>query len=97
MPDQENNANEVPHWFSDMCVLELLLPHKIIRMFCPKRPLPRNMLSLAHIGLIGSFGTLLSGWLVVVVHGLYLTRHLFFYYFHLFFTKKVKIFELFLL
>ena len=32
-----------------------------------KRPfLPQNMLSWAHIGLAGSFGALLVGWLVVV-------------------------------
>ena len=35
------------------------------------------MLSLALIGLAGSFGALLVGCLVVVVHGLYLARHLF--------------------
>ena len=35
------------------------------------------MLSWAHIGLAGSFGALLVGWLVVVVRGLYLARHLF--------------------
>ena len=38
-----------------------------------KRPfLPQNMLSWAHMGLVGSFGALLVGWLVVVVRGLYL-------------------------
>ena len=43
-----------------------------------KQPfLPQNMLSLAHIGLAGSFGVLVVVWLVVVVRGLYLTRHLF--------------------
>ena len=31
--DQKNNANEVPKWFSDMGVPELLLPPDIIRMF----------------------------------------------------------------
>ena len=35
------------------------------------------MLSWAHIGLAGSFGALLVGWLVVVARGLYLARHLF--------------------
>ena len=35
------------------------------------------MLSLAHIGLAGLFGALWVGWLVVVVRGLYLARHLF--------------------
>ena len=35
------------------------------------------MLSWAHIGLAGSFGALLVGWLVVVTRGLYLARHLF--------------------
>ena len=38
--------------------------------------LPQNMLSWAHIGLAGSFGALLVCWLVVVVRGLYLSRHL---------------------
>ena len=38
------------------------------------------MLSLAHIGLAGSSGALLVGWLVVVVRGLYLARHLLTYY-----------------
>ena len=32
---------------------------------------------LAHIGLAGLFGALWVGWLVVVVRGLYLARHLF--------------------
>ena len=36
-----------------------------------------NMLSWAHISLAGSFGALLVGWLVVVVRGLYIARHLF--------------------
>ena len=35
------------------------------------------MLSLAHIDLAGSFGALLVDYLVVVVRGLYLARHLF--------------------
>ena len=35
------------------------------------------MLSWGHIGLAGSFGALLVGWLVVVARGLYLARHLF--------------------
>ena len=30
------NANEVPQWFSDIWVPELLLPPNIIRMFGPK-------------------------------------------------------------
>ena len=77
MPDQQNSANEVPKWFSDIWVPELLLPPKMIIMFGPKRPfLPQNMLSLAHKGHAGSFGALLAGWLVVVVRGLHLARHL---------------------
>ena len=36
MPDQENNANEVRRWFSDMWVPELLLLPKMIRMLGPK-------------------------------------------------------------
>ena len=35
------------------------------------------MFSWADIGLAGSFGALLAGWLVVVARGLYLARHLF--------------------
>ena len=43
---QKNNVNEVPMWFTDMWVPEILLPLKIITMFGPKRPfLPKNMLS----------------------------------------------------
>ena len=43
-----------------------------------KRPfLPQNMFSWADIGLAGSFGALLAGWLVVVARGLCLARHLF--------------------
>ena len=34
------------------------------------------MLSWAHIGLAGSFGVLLVGWLVVVARGLYLAGYL---------------------
>ena len=67
----------MPQWFSDLWVPELLLPPNIIRMFGPKTPIfSKNMLSWAHIGLAGSFGALLVGWLVVVVRGLYLARHL---------------------
>ena len=53
-------------------VPELFLPPKIIRPF-----FTQNMLSWAYIGLAGSFGVLLVGWLVVVARGLYLARHLF--------------------
>ena len=78
MPDRWNNANKVLQWFSDMCVPQFWLPHKIIRTFGPKRPfLSRNMLSWAHTGLAVSFGALFVGWLVVVVHRLYLARYLF--------------------
>ena len=60
-----------------MCVSELLLPLKIIRILAQKRPfLPQIMLSLAHIDLASSFGALLVGWLMVVARGLYLARHL---------------------
>ena len=62
MPDQENIANEVTKWFSDVWAPELLLPPEIIRMFGPKTAfLSQNMLSWAHIGLAGSFGALLVG------------------------------------
>ena len=54
-----------------ICVPELLLPHKIIRMFGPKTAiLPQNMLSSVHKGLAGSDNALLVGWLVVVARGL---------------------------
>ena len=36
MPDQKNNANEVPRWFSDVKAPKLLLPLRKIRMFSPK-------------------------------------------------------------
>ena len=69
-----------------MWVPKLLLSRVKIRTFAQIGPnlarkrqfLPQNMLSWAHIGLAGSFDTLLVGWLVVVVRGLYLTRHLFY-------------------
>ena len=52
----------MPQWFSDKWVPELLLHPKMTRMFGQKQPfLPQNMLSLAHIGLAGSFGALLVG------------------------------------
>ena len=53
MPDQNNNANEVPRWFSDLWVPEFFLP--------PEKIFAQKMLSLAHIGLAGSFGALLVG------------------------------------
>ena len=59
MPNQINNANKVLQWFSDMCEPNLLLPHKIIRMF----ELKTAIFSWAQIGLAGSFGALLVGWL----------------------------------
>ena len=62
MPDQKNNANEVPRWFSDMWVPELLLPPKIIRMFSPKTAIsPPIMHTYVQISLAGSFGVLLVG------------------------------------
>ena len=64
-------------WLSDMWVPELLLPPKIIGSLAQKRLfLPKNLLSWAHIGLAGSFGAQYVGWLIVVVCGLYLARHL---------------------
>ena len=36
IPDQKNNANEVPRVFFYMLVPELLLPPKIIKMYGPK-------------------------------------------------------------
>ena len=46
-----NNGNEVPSWFSEIWVPELLLPLKIIRMFGPKTAnfAPCIMHSCAHI------------------------------------------------
>ena len=59
-PTKKNNMNEVPRWFSDMKIAELLLPLKIIRMFGLQMAiLPPNRLSWAHRGLDGSFGALL--------------------------------------
>ena len=74
----KNNANEVPRWFSDMWVSKLLLPPKIIRIFGPKTAifLPPNMLLGAHIGLPGSFGTLLVGWQLVGCSSVYLLTYL---------------------
>ena len=56
-------------------------------MFGPKRPLPRNMLLLAHIGLTGSFGNP-AVWLVGGCGARTVSRKTAFYCFHLFFTKK---------
>ena len=36
MPDQNNNANEVPRWFSDLLVPEFFLPPEKNGHFCPK-------------------------------------------------------------
>ena len=36
MPNQKNNANEVPRWFSDRLVPKYLLSPKIIGMFGPR-------------------------------------------------------------
>ena len=66
-----------PGGFSVMSVPKLLLHPVKLRIFGPKTAiLPQNVFSWAHIGLAGSFGALLVGWLVVVVRGLYLARHL---------------------
>ena len=35
-PTKKKQCEEVPQWFSDIWVPELLLPSNIIRMFCPK-------------------------------------------------------------
>ena len=56
----------------------LLPPPQKIGFLAQKRPnLAQNILSWAHIGLAGSFGALLVGWLVVVARGLYLARLIF--------------------
>ena len=68
-----------------MWVPELLLPPVKNMNFGPKTA--QNMLSLAHIGLTGSFGALLVGWLVVVACGLYLARRLFTLYIFIFELK----------
>ena len=48
---------------------------KILEILAQKRPnFAQNMLSWTHIGLAGSFGALLVGWLVLW-RGLYLARH----------------------
>ena len=58
----KNNANEVPYWFFDIWVPELLLPPKIIRMFSPKTAIsPPIMHTYVQISLAGSFGVLLVG------------------------------------
>ena len=62
-----------------MCVPELLLLPKIIRIFGPKTAIfaPKYAFFGTYIGLASSFGALLVGWFLVLVHGLYLARHLF--------------------
>ena len=76
---EPNNANMVPRWFFEMWVPELLLAPKIIRMFGLKTAIfaPKYAFLGTYIGLASSFIALLVGWLVVVVHGLYLARNLF--------------------
>ena len=54
-----------------MLVSKLLLPPVKKTGF-----LAQNILSWAHIGLAGSFGDQLVGWLVGVARRLYLARHL---------------------
>ena len=58
-PDQNNFANEVPRWFLDMRVPELLLSPKTISIFGPETAIfgPKN----AFLELAGSFGALLFG------------------------------------
>ena len=52
-------------WYQNFCSLP-----QYLGCLAQKRPfLPQNMHSWAHIGLAGSFGALLVGWLVVVVRG----------------------------
>ena len=70
LPDQINNANKVLQWFSDMCEPNLLLPHKIIRMFELK-----TAIFLGHKQALPAH--LVPCRLVVVEGGLYLARHLF--------------------
>ena len=69
----------VPRWFSEMWVPELLFPSKIIKMFGQKTAFFAQKYAFlgTYIGLASSFIALLVGWLVVVVHGLYLARNLF--------------------
>ena len=69
----------VPRWFSEMWVPELLFPSKIIKMFGQKTAFFAQKYAFlgTYIGLASSFIAPLVGWLVVVVHGLYLAtgRH----------------------
>ena len=79
MPDQKTMGARCLGVFSVTWVPKVLLPPIKIRIFGPKTAIfaPKsNMLSQAFIGLAGSFDALLIGWLVVVVRGLYLARHL---------------------
>ena len=63
-----------------MWVTKLLITPVKKKDFLPKNdPTWPEIGIFVHLGpgLAGSFGALLVGWLVVVVHGLYLARHLF--------------------
>ena len=66
--------------FSVMWVTKLLISPVKIRIFCSKTS--KFGLKLAFLpGLVGLFGALLVGWLVVVARGLHLARHLLTLYF----------------
>ena len=67
----------MPKWVYDMWViLELSLPTKIIRMFGPKTAIfaPKYAF-LGMLGLAGSFGALLAGWLVGVLRSAQAVSH----------------------
>ena len=58
-----------------MRVPKLLISPVKKRIFCSKTT--KFSPKLAFLSIVGSFGALLVGWLKVVPHGLYLSRHLF--------------------
>ena len=75
MPDQKPMRTRRLGWFSVMWVAKLLISPVKFRIFCPRTTKFGPKFAFLP-GLVGSFGALLVGWLVVVARGLYLARHL---------------------
>ena len=69
-PQGAMRDQKVPKWFSDVWVPELLFPHKIVRMFCPK-----TAIFAPKYAILGTFRPCWLiwypvGWLVAVPRGL---------------------------
>ena len=78
-PTKKNNANEVPRWFSDVWVPELLFLPKIIKMLDPKKALfaPKYAFLPAHMvpcWLVG-WGLWRAGFILQDTYLLYQFQH----------------------